>query len=130
MSLRILMMGGSSGGSSGGAIATLTMVAGGNGTAAKSSEVGYSSPDRDNFGTMTPATFDYKGTSITIEELYYNPNIEETRYRISYPSGIHKVTLTMRIGKTILTTGLMNRGYTDTAYTFVYGVYVSPYTNV
>ena len=121
MSLRYLMMGGSSGGSSSGAIATLTMVAGGNGTAAKSTEVGYSSSAYDNFGTMTPATFDYEGWSITIEELYYNPNIKDTRYRISYPSGISTITLTMRIGKTILTTGIMDRGYTDTAYTFVYG---------
>ena len=117
MSLRNLMMGGSSGGS----IATLTLVAGGNGTAAKSTEVGYSSSTYDNFGTMTPATFDYEGTSITIEELYYNPNIKETRYRISYPDEALNTTLTMRIGETTLTTGLLSRGYTDTAYTFVYG---------
>ena len=117
MSLRYLMMGGSSGGS----IATLTLVAGGNGTAAKSTEVGYSSSTYDNFGTMTPATFDYEGTSITIEELYYKPNIEETRYRISYPSGISDVYLKMRIGETTITTGIINGGYTNTAYTFVYG---------
>ena len=124
MSLRNLMMGGSSGGdgggSSGGAIATLTMVAGGNGTAAKSTEVGYSSSAYDNFGTMTPATFDYKGTSITIEELYYNSSSKKIRYRISYPDEVLDVTLTMRIGETTLTTD-SDRGYIATTYTFVYG---------
>ena len=121
MSLRYLMMGGSSGGSSGGAIATLTLVAGGNSTAAKSTEVGYSSSAYDNFGTMTPAVFDYKGTSITIEELYYNTNIKETRYRISYPDEVLDVTLTMRIGETTLTTDGGDRGYIATTCTFVYG---------
>ena len=121
MSLRNLMMGGSSGGSSSGAIATLTMVAGGNGTAAKSSEVGYSSSAYDNFGTMTPATFDYEGTSITIEELYYNSSTKKIRYRISYPDEVLNVTLTMRIGETTLTTDGGNRGYIATTYTFVYG---------
>ena len=121
MSLRNLMMGGSSGGSSGGSIATLTLVAGGNSTAAKSTEVGYSSSAYDNFGTMTPATFDYKGTSITIEELYYKPSIKETRYRISYPDEALNTTLTMRIGETTLATDGGNRGYIATTYTFVYG---------
>ena len=117
MSLRILMMGGSSGDT----IATLTMVAGGNGTAAKSTEVGYSSSAYDNFGTMTPATFDYKGWSITIEELYYNSSTKKIRYRISYPDEVLNVTLTMRIGETTLTTDGGNRGYIATTYTFVYG---------
>ena len=111
--------------SSGGVIATLTMVAGKN-KKFMTSNFGYSYTSSEDYGTLTPDSFDCKGYPITIKELYYQ-RVGNVIIRMGYLFGYsvdmldQPKSITIRIGDTVLTCSGQEGYITDSICAFEYG---------